>query len=328
MMQLNRKKIINKLKDVTVLCLLLSFIVHLVVLISIHFDKSQNKTRLAGNKKDKQVMRVVLQPKPKPKVLDNIKRKQIVATEQNGLKEKAKDAKFLSKSNQKFDRQVVAKSIGSHKRAGVGERTGRKKKSQASAQQAIKVVTAPKIKAKRNTKRDVKKKRVTLADLAVGQMQNVKKKKRQKQIDSIAKGLKNGAKGQVGLAQNNDHVEDIPLGDMTNLNTVEFRYYGFYHRIKQQLEQYWGRTIQEKVKALYKSGRKIASVDQRITSLVITLDDNGQIKDIALKSTSGMKALDDAAIESFSRAGPFPNPPKGMIKDGLATIEWGFVVKS
>ena len=50
--------------------------------------------------------------------------------------------------------------------------------------------------------------------------------------------------------------------------------------------------------------------------------------DIVLKSTSGVKELDEAAVESFNQAGPFPNPPKGMLKNGKATIDWGFVVNT
>ena len=38
--------------------------------------------------------------------------------------------------------------------------------------------------------------------------------------------------------------------------------------------------------------------------------------------------LDDAAVESFNKAGPFPNPPLEMLKKGQAEIEWGFVVKA
>jgi len=42
-----------------------------------------------------------------------------------------------------------------------------------------------------------------------------------------------------------------------------------------------------------------------------------------------VKELDDAAIESFNKAGPFPNPPKDLISNsGTAIIKWGFVVKS
>jgi len=49
---------------------------------------------------------------------------------------------------------------------------------------------------------------------------------------------------------------------------------------------------------------------------------------VRIIGTSGIKELDDAAIESFNEAGPFPNPPKGMIRNGRVTLEWGFVVKS
>ena len=114
---------------------------------------------------------------------------------------------------------------------------------------------------------------------------------------------------------------------MTRLNTVEFKYYGFYHRIRQKLEQYWGNSLRDKVNALMKSGRRIPANGERITSLTVILDSRGNIIKVQLKGTSGVKELDDAAVESFNKAGPFPNPPKGMIKNGIARIEWGFVVK-
>jgi protein TonB len=129
------------------------------------------------------------------------------------------------------------------------------------------------------------------------------------------------------VAQSNDYVEDVPLGEQTHLNTTEFKYYGFYHRIKQKLEQHWGASLQEKMERIYKSGRQVASIDNRITSLVVKLDEKGNIVEVQISSTSGVRELDDAAIESFNKAGPFPNPPKGMMENGVARIEWGFVVK-
>ena len=48
--------------------------------------------------------------------------------------------------------------------------------------------------------------------------------------------------------------------------------------------------------------------------------------DVANIIVSG--TLDAAAIDSFNQAGPFPNPPKGMIRGGKAVVEWGFVVNS
>lgn len=130
------------------------------------------------------------------------------------------------------------------------------------------------------------------------------------------------------VSSTNDYLEDIPLGDVTNLNTTEYKYYGFYHRIRQKLEQFWGRSLQEKAEEMIKSGRQIASAEEMITALRITLDEEGEIIAIKVLGSSGVKELDDAAIESFNEAGPFPNPPKGLIVDGQVTLEWGFVVKT
>jgi protein TonB len=313
----------EKRRDKIVLFLFLSFLTHICVLFWAQENQKPKTFNLSKSKNESKYLKIVLKDKPKTKTEDKMT---IVDSEQINTKKKPKESKFLGKTNQTFDRQVVAKTNGSHKRAGKGSRKGHKRKS-TQQKRSEKIVVHQSKKAKKNTTKEMKKK-ITFADIAVGQLHTMKKRDKKKSEKSVAKGLKNGDKNQKGLAQSNDFIEDIPLGDMTNLNTVEFKYYGFYHRIKTQLEQYWGRTLQAKVKALHKSGRKIAAVDNRITSLVITLDTRGAIKDIALKSTSGLKALDDAAIESFNQAGPFPNPPRGMVKNGHATIEWGFVVKS
>lgn len=65
-----------------------------------------------------------------------------------------------------------------------------------------------------------------------------------------------------------------------------------------------------------------------MTSLRITLDGEGQIVRVKVLSTSGVRELDDAAIESFNKAGHFQIHQKIFWLKGSATIEWGFVVKS
>jgi TonB family protein len=131
-----------------------------------------------------------------------------------------------------------------------------------------------------------------------------------------------------GQSSTNDFVEKIPLGDVTYLNTVEYKYYGFYHRIRKKLEQFWGRSIQEKAQFFFKQGRRVASDENLITSVEVTLDTTGHIVGITVKGSSGVKELDDAALESFNQAGPFPNPPKDLVQNGEVKIEWGFVVKT
>jgi protein TonB len=130
------------------------------------------------------------------------------------------------------------------------------------------------------------------------------------------------------VSSTNDYLAEVPLGDMTNLNTVEYKYYGFYHRIRQKLEQFWGRSIHEKANQMVQEGRRVPASEELITALEITLNGQGEIIGIRILGTSGIKELDDAAVESFNEAGPFPNPPKGLVVNGRVTLEWGFVVKS
>jgi protein TonB len=130
-----------------------------------------------------------------------------------------------------------------------------------------------------------------------------------------------------GVSSSNDFVEELPLGDFTKMNTVEFKHFGFYQRIKHKLEQYWGASLRENAEKIFKQGRKLAA-ENYVTSLVIEMDSNGQIVHVHVKGSSGVSELDDAAIDSFNKAGPFPNPPKDLLHAGRAKIEWGFVVKS
>jgi TonB family protein len=171
-------------------------------------------------------------------------------------------------------------------------------------------------------------KKVKLSDLGATPGEHPLKKSAEEYTKKKNGNGNNKADPSRNVSSTNDYLEDIPLGDMTNLNTVEYKYYGFYHRIRQKLEQFWGRSIQEKAQQLAKDGRQVKSADELITALQITLDHQGEIIGIRVMDTSGIKELDDAAIESFNDAGPFPNPPKGLVVDGKVTIEWGFVVKS
>lgn len=248
-----------------------------------------------------------------PQALDMVRPKQIVNSSESKNKKQHKDAKFLGEHTQTVDRQTTSSSVGSFKEAGQGVRNGVEK---AKPQQVAKQVKPQKKVLKKS------KEKIDFSDLnfALNKTKPVFRA-------PAALGLKNGNNKTTGLSKNNDFIEDIPLGDMTALNTVETKYYGFYHRIRQRLEQYWGNSLDQKITAMFKKGRKIASETNHITSLQIILDPQGNIIDILIKSTSGIRELDDAAIESFSKAGPFPNPPTGMIKNGMATLEWGFVVK-
>ncbi|MBT7608951.1 MAG: TonB family protein [Bacteriovoracaceae bacterium] len=243
--------------------------------------------------------------------------KQIVNTEDSKNKEIAEDAKFLGKKNQKFDRQTKSSNVAAFKKAGVGVRNGfnvQKYSKVTKKQQKRKEIT------KSNTK-------IKMKDLAM--VKPVKEKVQKiKFAPSLASlGLENGSHTTSGLSASSAFVEDLPLGDMTNFNTTEYKYFGFYDRIRKKLERYWGNSLKSKARSMITRGVRLPATESKVTSLMITIDTLGNIVDVFIKSTSGIRELDDAAIESFNKAGPFPNPPKGMIVDGHAEIEWGFVVK-
>ena len=239
-------------------------------------------------------------------------RAQIVQSEDSDSAEKKKDA-FLSDKTRSFDRQTVSKNTDLFKKAGAGNATVTQK-------------AQPKSETHAKEKVDFKNLKLSDVGIAAGNP-NPFKQARTPASESV-KGMKNADPLSQGLSSTNDYVEEMALGDFTHLNTVEYKFYGFYHRIRQKLEQFWGKSIQEKAANIFRAGRRLPASENLITSLQVTLNADGEIIGVKILGASGVKELDDAAIESFNQAGPFPNPPKELLVNGKATIDWGFVVKS
>lgn len=243
--------------------------------------------------------------------LQSTHKQQIVQSEDSASLVKPKDATYLSDKDRQFDRETVSKNIDSFKRAAKGN---------ASITQTARTASET-VQKKKSTWKDLK-----LSDVGIAQGEPLPKK--MNRAPASVKGMENGDPNSQGLSASNDYVEEVTLGDFTHLNTVEFKHYGFFHRIRQKLEQFWGRSIQEKANSLMQQGRRLPASEDLITSLQISLNAKGEIIGVKILGTSGVKELDDAAIESFNQAGPFPNPPRDLLVNGRAVIEWGFVVKS
>jgi len=244
-------------------------------------------------------------------IQDQQTKRQIVQSEDSDLKKKEKDA-FLSDKDRSFDRETVARNVDIFQKSALGNSN------------VTQVAQRPSASTK---KKSVDLKNLKLSDIGVVNDHFAPKEMNRSPASQSQKGIKNGDPLSQGLSATNDYVEEVKLGDFTHLNTVEYKYYGFFHRIRQKLEQFWGKTLREKSEAMFRSGRRIASQDY-VTSLQVTLNEKGEIVSVRVLGASGVKELDDAAVESFNQAGPFPNPPKGLLVNGKATIEWGFVVKS
>ncbi|MEO5970578.1 MAG: energy transducer TonB [Bdellovibrionia bacterium] len=126
-----------------------------------------------------------------------------------------------------------------------------------------------------------------------------------------------------------DYLPGMQEADRTALNTKEFKFYGYFQRIRDRLDRAWVPVLRERLKAYYHSGRHLASDTDHVTKVMVILNGQGEIIRVVLLGESGTQELDSAAIAAFNKAGPFPNPPKGIVdRDREVKIPWDFVLKT
>jgi protein TonB len=135
--------------------------------------------------------------------------------------------------------------------------------------------------------------------------------------------------GRYSESDPHDYVEGLNESERTLLNTKEFVFFGFFQRIKERLEMAWHPLLKEHLSKFYQKGRSLASDKDHKTELLVILNSKGEVVRVRLIEESGQKDLDNAAIGAFNKAGPFPNPPKGIMNaKGEVEIRWGFVLKT
>lgn len=126
-----------------------------------------------------------------------------------------------------------------------------------------------------------------------------------------------------------DYVKGMVSSDRTALNTQEYIFYGYFQRIRERLDRAWVPMLRARLTAYFRTGRHLASDMEHVTRLVVILNGSGQIIRVEISGESGTKDLDEAAIAAFNQAGPFPNPPKGMVDlNQEIKIPWDFVLKT
>lgn len=119
-----------------------------------------------------------------------------------------------------------------------------------------------------------------------------------------------------------DHLEDIENGDQTALNSTRFIYATFFNRLKRQVAQNWDPAT------VYRRRDPTGTVfgfKTRVTEVRVSLSRKGELTKILVTTPSGVVELDDEAVRAFKSAGPFPNPPDGLVqKDNQITFAFSF----
>lgn len=245
---------------------------------------------------------------------------QIVEQNEDAANNEApEDTRFLSAKNQKVEKQTVAKERGEFQnmKKPTTERTGAKGDGRKKA-------AAVNEDSRRQIEKDLFKNFDASAAL---QQQKLAEQKVDHGLGE-GQGAQNSGTGAES-SQTNDYIKDVDQGVETMLNTREFKYYSYYNRIRRQLSQHWEGRVRDKLSKLFKEGRAPAATSKdRVTKVMIVLNDAGTLVRVQVLSDSGIRDLDDAAVEAFRDAAPFPNPPKGIVEsDGTVKIRWDFVLE-
>ena len=294
----------------TLVCV--SLALHVGSYLSVHGLAYLEKLRGPQNSETIEVAFIEESSKTKP---ENIAT-QIVETDPNQANNKVDEkAKYLSAKNNTADKETVAKNADKFKNVKPQPQQAPvvHEKTESAAAPEEKLTEHSETKSKLfDTGFDVYS--------ALNKNKNVKKQMAKEKRSVASTGEESGT---------NDHIKDADDSLMTQLNTREYLYYGYYSRIKNQLNQWWQPKVREKVTKLVSQGRKIATEENKTTKLIIILNQAGLLVKVQVLGESGVRDLDDAAVEAFRQAAPFPNPPRGMIEaDGTIKIRWDFVVES
>lgn len=259
---------------------------------------------------------------------------QIVEQDENRINDETpKDAKYLSRHNQKVVKETQAATHGKFRNTAdsAGLKTPETKPGKTSEQKS-QDKTAKENQPNQDLKQPADDKEFYASD-------DGPSFKSKPSLKDLTPSFKPGPPpvedahvaqgGGTGASASDDHLKDVKQGMQTLLSTREFVYYTYYNRIKDKLRQYWEPKIKEKMTRILRQGRTIASSDDRITRVVIVLDNRGTLVRVQIVGASGVADLDDAAVEAFRAAAPFPNPPKGIVDaDGTIKIRWDFILEA
>ena len=128
----------------------------------------------------------------------------------------------------------------------------------------------------------------------------------------------------AGNPGSDDYLPDVKDEGATNLlNTRKFRYWDFFQRVRERVRSEWNPT--RAWRSRDPTGRRYG-VRDRLTVLRVRLQPNGTLKTTRVAKRSGLRFLDDEAQRAFSAAGPYPNPPQGLLNErGEVEFQFGFM---
>lgn len=121
-----------------------------------------------------------------------------------------------------------------------------------------------------------------------------------------------------------DLPSEIKVGSMTVLNSDSSIYFSYFDRMQKLVYYRWVRNVDETMSWLLLKNRLPATSMVYSTIDEIVLDSSGNFLRAHNLVSSGIPEVDDTVEKAFSQARIIPNPPEGLIKQGLVRFKVKF----
>ncbi len=120
--------------------------------------------------------------------------------------------------------------------------------------------------------------------------------------------------------------EGLEEGEATWLQSREFKYATFMNRMRSEIGQQWYPRVRDAQRERDPDG-SLFFYRERTVVLGLTLDTDGNVKDLSVMQSSSVDFFDRVAVSSVRAAQPFPNPPRGMFhSEGEVRIPFSFTM--
>jgi TonB family protein len=125
-----------------------------------------------------------------------------------------------------------------------------------------------------------------------------------------------------------DGFGEAEEGDVTALNTREFKYATFFNQVRREIGADWYPRVDAAARERDPDGKHFFYKDRTVV-LSITLDRAGHVTDLSVLQSSTIDFFDRVAMTSVRQAEPFPNPPGGLFgSEQTVQFPFGFTLTS
>lgn len=122
-----------------------------------------------------------------------------------------------------------------------------------------------------------------------------------------------------------DHLPGVDLDEQTKLNAWQWRHAPFFHRVKSRIGDVW--SPQKQITRYDPQGSLLGHKD-RVTTLIVTIDPQGFLKNLLVVESSGVNYLDEEAMRAVKEAAPFSFPPHELFNQyGEFSFRFGFYLQ-